>query len=580
MIRVIKRFFDFCGNENKKKFHIAMILSVFMAIAGAMRIPAVYIVLKGIVNDNLSVRLAWTACGIVAVSVILQTIIYMKSAMLQTEAGYNTAASKRIEIAEHLRYVPMGYFNKNNLGAVTSVATNTMEQLANVGTRVVILVTKGYLTTAAIIAMMFFFDVRIAGISFVGIAVFIFVSMIMQKTVRNISKRKIDADELMTGKVLEYVQGIAEIRNYGLSASKTTEVKHAVKEAEKASLAMEVPGVIFIFLQNIITKLTGCIAAGLSAVFYLNGSMELADCIMMIICSFMLFEALDQAGSYSALLNIIDMCVGKGEDALYSPVMDIEGAEIKPDNYNLEMENVSFSYGTRKVVDNISLSIPEGSCVALVGPSGGGKTTISQLLARFWDADSGKITLGGRDVKDYDYDSLIRNYSFVFQNVYLFNDTIANNIRFGDPDASLEKVTEAAKKACCHEFIMNLPNGYDTIIGEGGANLSGGEKQRISIARAIMKDAPIIILDEATANVDPENEEELMKAVEALTENKTVIMIAHRLKTVRNADKIYVIDKGRISEEGTHEELIKENGIYKAFIDARKKASGWRIKYE
>jgi ATP-binding cassette subfamily B protein len=224
------------------------------------------------------------------------------------------------------------------------------------------------------------------------------------------------------------------------------------------------------------------------------------------------------------------------------------------------------------------VQIPEKTTTAIVGPSGGGKTTLVNLLARFWDVDSGTVTLGGRNVKDYDMDSLMENFSFVFQNVYLFHDTIANNIRFGQPDAPMEKVVEAAKKACCHEFIEALPDGYDTVIGEGGASLSGGEKQRISIARAMMKDAPVIFLDEATANVDPENENDLMKAIQALTEEKTVIMIAHRLKTVEHADQILVIDHGKVVQQGTHENLMKEEGIYRNFISERREAASWKVK--
>lgn len=220
---------------------------------------------------------------------------------------------------------------------------------------------------------------------------------------------------------------------------------------------------------------------------------------------------------------------------------------------------------------------PSARTAAIVGPSGGGKTTLCHLLARFWDVDGGRVTLGGRDVREYDMDSLMQNFSFVFQNVYLFHDTVANNIRFGQPDAPMEKVTEAAKKARCHDFIMKLPQGYDTIIGEAGGSLSGGERQRLSIARAIMKDAPIIILDEATANVDPENEKELMEAIGELTREKTVIMIAHRLKTVRHADQILVVDKGRIVQRGTHDELMVQNGIYRHFITGREQAVGWKL---
>ena len=280
----------------------------------------------------------------------------------------------------------------------------------------------------------------------------------------------------------------------------------------------------------------------------------------------------------SALLRVVDVSVSRAQEILDTPQMDITGEMITPENRDLAAENVEFSYEKRKVIDGISAQIPEKTTTAIVGPSGGGKTTLVNLLARFWDVDAGTVTLGGRNVKEYDMDSLMENFSFVFQNVYLFHDTIANNIRFGQPDAPMEKVIEAAKKACCHEFIEALPDGYDTVIGEGGASLSGGEKQRISIARAMMKDAPVIFLDEATANVDPENENDLMKAIQALTKEKTVIMIAHRLKTVEHADQILVVDHGKIVQQGTHENLMQEEGIYRNFISERREAASWKVK--
>ena len=333
----------------------------------------------------------------------------------------------------------------------------------------------------------------------------------------------------------------------------------------------------FMALQNGVIKLTGVAMTLLSIWFYLQGSMALLTCSGMTICSFMVFASLEQAGNYSTLLRGIGLTVDKAQDILNLPAMDIEGKNIVPENHNVELSNVDFSYEKKKIINNVSLRIPEKTTTAIVGPSGGGKTTLCHLIARFWDADRGSVLFGGRNVKEYSYDSLMRNFSFVFQNVYLFQDTIANNIRFGQEDAPMERVVEAAKKACCHDFIMALPAGYDTVIGEGGASLSGGEKQRISIARAIMKDAPVIILDEATANVDPENEQELMAAIDALTREKTIFMIAHRLKTVRNADRILVVDSGRIVQQGKHEELMREEGIYKRFVQSRELAAGWKL---
>lgn len=305
--------------------------------------------------------------------------------------------------------------------------------------------------------------------------------------------------------------------------------------------------------------------------------MNLLICIMMLISAFMIYESLDGVGSFSSLLRIVDLSVDMVNKVLSIKPMDISGKDLQPKTSNIKLNHVNFSYESKKIIDDVSLDIPEKTTTALVGPSGSGKTTLCNLIARFWDIESGSISLDGHDVKEYSYDSLIRNFSFVFQTVYLFEDTIENNIKFGNPDASHEEVVAAAKKAACHDFILSLPEGYQTKIGEGGASLSGGERQRISIARAIIKDAPIIILDEATANVDPENEEALMQAIHSLTKDKTIIMIAHRLKTVEHADQIIVLNQGRIVEQGKHQELLAKQGLYSRFIQERRSAASWRI---
>ena len=577
MFRTLKKFFDFCGEKERKQFYLSIFLGVFNALFIAMRIPAVYVVVKALLEGGLSKKTAYTAAGIIVASIILQTIVSMKTTMLQTRGGYNTASFKRMEIAEHLRYVPMGYFNSEGLGKVTSIATNTMENLSGIATRCVMVVTKGIITTLVIIASMFVFNFKIALAALATMIVYMIGTEFMIRAERADSDSATKAQDTMVSRILEYVRGIAEVRNFNLFGKRITNVDEAIDDFTTYSTHMETTYEIAMFLLSILNKLSGVVMMLMSIAFYLNGSMNLVYAVMMIICSFMIFESLDQVGAFNGLTRTIENCVDKANEALSSPTMDIDGKEIKPESMTLTVRNVDFSYDTKKIIDGVSFEIPERTTAAFVGPSGGGKTTITQLLARFWDVDSGQIQLGGTDIREYSYDSLMQNFAFVFQNVYLFSDTIENNIRFGKPNASREEVIQAAKAACCHDFITALPDGYDTVIGEGGASLSGGERQRISIARAIMKNAPIIILDEATANVDPENENLLMKAVESLTKEKTVIMIAHRLKTVENADQIFVIERGKIVQHGRHDELMNEDGIYRRFIGERKEAAGWKI---
>ncbi len=576
MIKIYRKFFSFCG-ENSRKFYISLVYGVILAFMEAMKIPAVMLMLQGAISGNITGGLILQCMGILVGSLAVGSFVKYRATIVQCEAGYGTAANKRIEIAEHLRYLPMGYFNENSLGYITSVTTNTMEHLADIATRVVMLTTQGVLTTVLIALMLFLYDWRIGLVLCAGMVLFFAVNSRMQQKAKAVAPRKTESDSDLVEKVIEYVQGIAEVKGYNLTGKTAKKLEAAIDNNTDVNIAMELIFVPFMALQNGVIKLAGVAMTLFSIWFYLQGSMALLTCIGMTICSFMVFASLEQAGNYSALLRQIGLTVDKAQDILNIPAMDIDGKDIVPENHNVELADVDFSYEKKKIIDNVSLRIPEKTTTAIVGPSGGGKTTLCHLIARFWDADKGSVLLGGRNVKEYSYDSLMRNFSFVFQNVYLFQDTIANNIRFGQEDAPMERVVEAAKKACCHDFIMALPDRYDTVIGEGGASLSGGEKQRISIARAIMKDAPVIILDEATANVDPENEQELMAAIDALTREKTIFMIAHRLKTVRNADRILVVDSGRIVQQGKHEELMREEGIYKRFVQSRELAAGWKL---
>ena len=577
MLEILRKFFRFCDERERSEFYLSIVLGVLAALFSALKIPAIGVMLGAILAGGVTAKTILMSLSIMLISVIGSSILKYRATALQTDGGYSTTANKRVQIAEYLRYLPMGYFSENSLGVITSVTTNTMDNLSGVSTRVVMLVTEGIFSTAVMTLAVFLFDWRVGLLIIAGLAVYYAVNHALQMKSEQTTHRKFTGDTAVVEQVLEFIKGIAEVKSYALIGSYNHRLEAAIEENVNANTDMELKLLPLMLAQNAVAKLIDMGVVVLSLILYTNGHMALLNCVMLCICSFLLTEGLEQAGTQSSLLRVVDTCVNQATDILNLPAMDISGAELTPERCGLHAENIRFSYGEKPIINGITLDIPEGTTAAIVGPSGGGKTTLCHLLSRFWDVDGGQVILGGHDVREYDMDSLMQNFSFVFQNVYLFHDTIANNIRFGQPDAPMEQVIAAAKKARCHDFIRKLPQGYDTVIGEAGSSLSGGERQRLSIARAMMKDAPIIILDEATANVDPENEKELMEAIQELTRKKTVIMIAHRLKTVRHADQILVVDKGQIVQRGTHDELMTQDGIYRRFISGREKAVGWKL---
>lgn len=579
MFEILAKFFKFSGEENSRKFKLSIGIGIIDALASAMKVPAIMYILIGLMRGEPMNKYIKGSILIMLIAIITSILCKKYSTVLQTKGGYNASAFNRIKIAEHLRYLPMGYFNDNSIGEISSVTTNTMEALGDIAARVVMLTTQGILETTMILFMIFLCDYRIGILASFGVVFFFLINSKMQKAGKTYSEKKVECDVELINQIMEYLQGIAEVKSYNLLGSQAKKLNDANDACAKINTTMELTFVPYHFLQTVVTKITGALIVIFCAYFYVNHTMDATYAIGLTIVAFMLYASLETAGSYSSLLHTVSVCVDKANAILELETMDIDGKEIEPKNHDISLNHVTFSYDKRKIIDDVSLSIKEKTTTAIVGPSGGGKSTLCNLIARFWDVDSGEITLGGINVKDYSMNSLMNNFSFVFQNVYLFADTIENNIKFGNPQATHEQVLEAAKKACCHDFISKLPNGYNTIIGEGGATLSGGEKQRISIARAIMKDAPIIILDEATANIDPENEKDLMDAINALTKEKTIIMIAHRLKTVRHADQIVVVEKGKITEIGTHEQLINQEGTYKRFVDTRKQAVSWKLSH-
>mgnify|MGYP000292541683 FL=1 len=576
MIKTLSKIYQFSG-KMQGTMKKAILFSVLHSLFDMMSFGALAMVFSGL-TDGFTTSMIWMIFGITLASMLLKIYCSYISDFGKVQIGYFMCAEKRIHIGDRMKYMPMGYFNDHNLGNLTSVVTTTMGDIENNASMVLTNILGGYIHAAIITIVMLCIDWRIGLTILCGILLFTWCIGRLQKKSETVSPQRQQAQEALVSNVLEYVQGMLIVKSFNLGQNSNSKMRQAILDSKDKNLKLERTFVPYNMLQQIILYGTSILVIVEGLYFYLNGTMALSICLLMTVASFMLFSQLQSAGNTSSLLRLLDVSIDKVNEIDNTPVMDEHGKPINPPNYNIVFDDVSFSYGEHKILDHVSLSIPEKTVTAIVGPSGAGKSTLCNLIARFWDVDDGKITIGGIDVRDYTLDSLLTNISEVFQKVYLFADTIENNIKFGNPAASHNEVVKAAQKACCHDFIMSLPDGYDTVIGEGGATLSGGEKQRISIARAILKDAPIIILDEATSSVDPENENLLMGAIAELTKNKTVIMIAHRLKTVRNADQIFVLSGGHIVQTGKHEDLIRQPGIYADFIGIRKKAIGWKLR--
>lgn len=575
MMTALKKIYAFSGRW-KSVLKKSVIFSLLHSIFDIFQIGALFIILNGLV-DKMKGKDILFAFLLLLSGVVGKVICSYISDFSQTKAGYFMCADKRIHVGDRMKYMPMGYFNAHSLGNLTSTVTTTIGDVENNAPSVLIAVVHGFIHVTVITIVLFFFDWRIGLLACVGILLFLLCNSLLQKKSQELSPKRQAAQEDLVGAAIEYIRGMSIVKSFNLGGDANQKMKQAIEKSRVQNTKLETVFGPYGMLQQLVLRLTSAAIMFCSILFYLQGSMTLVYCLMMCVASFMIFSELDAAGGKSFALRLIESSIDKVNAIDETPVMDLSGKEITPRDTTIELQNVGFSYGEHRILSHVNLTIPANSTTAIVGPSGSGKTTLCNLIARFWDVDEGSIKLDGTDIREYKLDSLLSNISMVFQNVILFADSIENNIKFGKPDATHEEVVQAAKSACCHDFIMSLPNGYETIIGENGATLSGGEKQRISIARAILKDTPIIILDEATSSVDPENEAELQKAIEKLTQNKTVITIAHRLKTVQNSRQIVVLANGEIAQCGTHQELITQPGIYANFVKIRQQATNWKL---
>ena len=585
MFGTVKRIINWCGTF-KKNLYIGFVFSFFSGWFAAMPVIwAAYIIGKIVEksSSNETISTAWVgrSIGILLVFIFLRFLFDYLRARFQEAISYELIARDRLAVGDAMKRVSLGYFQNMNTSTILNSITTGLHTLEGMGIRMIDNFVGGYLNFVCILLWLTYINWRAGAISVAGAAVsFVFLLVISRYSTKN-APVLAETNKDLTGATLEYARGLAVVKSFGRAGASMDAMRKACRDSRDINLKIEWGYIPFNALHLLALK-TASVCIAISA-FYLgaSGQIGFTEVILMVLLSFHVFGSLEPISDSAHVLAIIDDAFDHLDALTGESFIDSDGKDIDIHSYDIEFDHVDFSYGEgadrRQVLHDVSFKIPQNTVTAIVGPSGSGKSTICNLIARFYDADDGSVKVGGHDVKEFTCDSLLSNMSMVFQNVYLFNDTIRNNICFGKPDATDDEMIAAAKKACCHDFIMALPDGYDTVIDEGGGSLSGGEKQRISIARAILKDAPIIILDEATASVDPENEHLIQAAISELTKGKTIVTIAHRLATIEQADQILVVDDGQIVQSGTHSELANVPGRYKDFVDIRRRSEGWKI---
>ena len=578
MLKIIRRVLRLSGNLSKRIWG-SFICGFLESMFGLLPIAAVFLVLIELQNGQPITGQTWgIVIGLIAGGLILRMIFKYLVYRLQSTAGFEFVARERIALGDRLRNVPMGFFHDNSVGDITATVTTDLNFLENYSMHILDKVTTGVLSMIVMAGCILAFDWRIGLIFVAGILLSFPIYSHMQKKGKALSAKRQKIQSEAVAATLEYVQGISVVKSFNMCDKNLSDIEDAYESNAAASYGVERVFTPLNMTYSMVFRISACMIMLCAGILAVGGDLSFANLAVILIASFTIFNPIEVMGQMTTIIRTMDAALDRVERIKQAKKIDENGRDIPLDSFDIGFEHVSFAYENgNPILKDVSFSIPQGSMTAIVGPSGGGKTTITRLIARFWDVQEGSITIGGHDVKEFTCDSLLKNMSMVFQNVYLFHDTIENNIKFGCPDATHEQVVEAAKKACCHDFISALPQGYDTVIGEGGSTLSGGEKQRISIARAMLKDAPIILLDEATASVDPENEVHLQQAISALVKNKTLIVIAHRLSTIRDADQILVVNNGKIVEKGVHAELIQQKGIYQKFWNIRQKARNWKL---
>ncbi len=577
MIALMKRILNVAGGY-KGRIQLAFVFSFLKSFLAKAPIGMAFLVLAAFLDSTVGIRLCLTMGAAMAICLVLQVLCQHAADRLQSAAGFMVFAEKRMELGAHLRKLPMGYFTEGNIGKISSVLStdmvfieeNCMTALADM---------MSYIFAEAI--MLAFLFVIHPWLGLAGCALMLLVLAIakgMRREGLEDSDIRQAQSENLTEAVLDFAEGIGIIKTYNLLGEKSAELTENFRESRKTSIDFEENHAPWQRRLNLVFGLGVAVVVALTLFLRSRGLLDSSLAVGVMLFVFDLFGPMKALYGQSSRLTVMNSCMDRIEEVFAEAELSDKGTAHIPARSGgpeVEFRNVSFAYGEKETLHDISFCLEKNQMAALVGPSGGGKSTIASLLARFWDVKSGQVLVRGVDIRTVPLSELMDHISMVFQRVYLFQDTIYNNISMGRPDASRKEVIEAARKARCHDFIMSLPDGYDTVVGEGGESLSGGEKQRISIARCILKDAPIVILDEATASVDADNESYIQQAISELCKGKTLLVIAHRLNTIRHANQIFVVAEGQIVQRGVHKELMREEGIYRKFISVRENSQGW-----
>ena len=584
MLKTVRDFIKLMGGQ-KKQLYASLVLSFFdgwlivVPLLAAFHITARMPEFNPDVAEALTMPVMIRYSLIMLASILARIILRYLVSCLRSGAGYKCMTEERKTLGKELRKVPLGFFNEKNLGDVVSTVTSDAAFLEIEGIGVIEKVAVGIPVFIIALMICLSFDYRIFLLVLVLLIPtwFAYRYLATRQDALKLNRQKLIGQ--VTEDTIEFIKGLPVLKSYNMTEKQFSKTQDAYERLRAFSVRGEFVHIPPIGMYQLCFRLITTGIVFLSGLFLLHKDFAFPQAFLLMLASFSLFTGAEAMGIFSIFAKMTQQSIDRMNQIKTIPKLeDISGTE-KLERYDICFEHVNFAYNKTPVLRDVSFCAPEGTTTALVGLSGSGKTTITNLIARFWDIQPGhgEISIGGKAVKMLSYENLLKNISFVFQDVFLFNDTVLNNIRVGRPDATIEEVREAARRAGCAEFIEAMEDGYNTVIGEAGARLSGGEKQRISIARALLKDAPIILLDEVTANVDAENEQLIQTALQELLKNKTVIMIAHKLSTIQNADQILVLENGTISERGMHDELIAQNGLYRRLWDIQCEAERWRM---